>query len=255
MCEPDARDQPPNLPLEQRAALAEAAKGFGRLVLGIPAMLLLFSGAMSIRFLDRLGVPSYLVGVLLVAWGAGCLLRAGSLTPVFRGVARRLLGVTLLLFYFVPFVHWWGHRPFETFYTVNVLALVLCMTGLLLTVNQAGQALARAVGDAVFTLECRLCGWAVIALMTLPLLAYFLYAAVVSAQFDTNLFLEVTQMLQYDIPSWVHGAFLLPFTLTMMVAWKAKERGLGFALGTWHPPTPEETPQNTVVQREPGALE
>ena len=44
-----------------------------------------------------------------------------------------------------------------------------------------------------------------------------------SLRHSTSLYLEISQM-HYEIPVYVKALFLLPFTLTMAITWKAKER-------------------------------
>jgi hypothetical protein len=126
-----------------------------------------------------------------------------------------------------------------------MFVFLACLVCLLLLVNRLAEEVARVLGDTTFVAESRLCGWAVILLMVMPLMLYIAYAVQASARYSTHLYTEVAGLTR-EVPRWVHALFLLPFTLTMAISWKAQERSQarlreGISVAASRRP-PEETP-------------
>ncbi len=128
----------------------------------------------------------------------------------------------LLLMYFAPFYHWWDRMPHHTFFMANVLCLLASTAWTLYLVNQLAALAGLAADDDTFYIEAKLCGWAIVVLMVLPLAAVTLVAILTSVRYESSLYSAVIQV-QQDIPRWSYALFLLPFTLTMASTWKAKE--------------------------------
>lgn len=208
------------------AVWLDLAKGFNRLTLGIPLTLLLFVGILNINLPGNLSLPPYVFGVALILWGCVRLGRVRGLTPRWERRLRQATVACCLHLYFAPFVLWWTRMPYQTLLTLNMLALMACMAWMLLLANQLSFEVATHLEDTNFQAESRLWGWAVVILMLIPMQLFFAYAVRMSLRYETNLYLEMTQLLEQHIPSWTQAAFLLPFSLTVVTLWKTRERCL-----------------------------
>lgn len=202
--------------------LLQIARGFSCSFWGIPLSLLLFFGAVDVDIMERVRLPAYILGVLLVYIGFIFLHRSKPVTRRWKTWAGQGLILSFILVYFSPFVYWWSHRPFTGFYVGNMLALVACATWLMFSVNRLAAEVGMALQDRTFAIEADLCGWSTVGLMMIPLLittGLTLYYAGV-AQLD---WITEWVSVQSEMPVWLYFFFLIPITLTMTSAWKAKE--------------------------------
>jgi hypothetical protein len=227
---PDDRQPPP--PTGECAAVAippdallRAARGFSCVFWAIPIGLLLFSGALDIRVFPRLRVPAYVLGVFLAYCGAIYLQRAGALTPLWIRRVRALLFVLLLKVYLAPFVYWWRNVPGNPYYVANVALLMLVTAAGLFTVNRLGEEIGRVIRDRVFGVEARVAAWVALLLSIMPLLVFLAYSFPPLLRSDALVYVELMGV-PLSASKWTYLLALLPFTLTMAVAWKAKERCL-----------------------------
>ncbi len=205
--------------------LLRLARGFSRIFWGIPVSLLLFLDVLDIRLVHPVRLPTYVIGVLLVYWGFTAFQRAA---PVDRRWATLLRWGFFLLFmqiYFAPFVHWWRRYPASDYHLYNVIALLCCMMVTLLIINRLSGIVADRLGDRTFRLESNLCGFSVVMLMIVPLSTLVSYSIWGVIRFDTSFYVELLHTHQ-QLTRWMNALFLLPLTLTMLIAWKAKERCL-----------------------------
>jgi len=166
--------------------------------------------------------------LLQIARGFSCsfwgipLHRSKPVTRRWKTWARQGLTLSFILVYFSPFVYWWSHLPFTGYYVGNMLALVACATWLMFSVNRLAAETGMALQDRTFAIEADLCGWSTVGLMMIPLLITtgltLYYAGVARLDWITE-----WVSVQPDMPIWLYGFFLIPITLTMTSAWKAKE--------------------------------
>lgn len=205
--------------------LVKVARGFSCVFWGIPISLLMFFGTLDLGPFDRFRMPAYVLGVFVIYCGVLLFHRAGSLGDAWRRRIRQAVMVLLLEVYLAPFVYWWKQRPDEAYYAANVLALMLVTTWGLFLINRLAGDTGRALHNSSFFIETRLSGWIVLGCMAMPI-GYALVASAHSfLEFGDTGILSVP-FSQVDFPPWVFAVALLPFTLTMAIAWKAKEHCL-----------------------------
>jgi len=204
--------------------LVHIHRGFSRLVWSIPIGILLFTEALRIDWVSTLRLPSYVLAAVLCCGGLLPLARVTPPGPDWTRHTRNGAFCGVLLFYFAPFVYWWTYYPQSDHLTLNVFALLFTAAGLMLTINRIAEALAIALGDRVFLGEARLCVWLVLFFIVAPLGAYFLYALVASWRYEEPLHAFIAYTRTLPSAHWLWTLHLLPVTLTIAVAWKAKER-------------------------------
>ena len=209
--------------------LVQMARGFSCSFWGIPISLLLFFGAVDVDVMEKVRLPAYILGVLLVYVGFILLHRSRPVSSRWKSWARQGLLLSFVLVYFSPFVYWWERLPFAPFYIANMLVLVICATWLLLSVNRLASEIGRALGDRTFALEADLCGWCTVCLLGLPILLSlgFTIHSTGLAELD---WLTQWVTLNATLSRWVYIFILIPITLTMTSAWKAKESCMQAAL-------------------------
>lgn len=205
--------------------LLRVARGFNCVFWGIPLTLLLFFNAIRFPFWAAMPLPPYVLGVLVIYGGLILLHAAGRLTPRWAGLLRAGFAALFLHIYFAPFVCWWQRLPHVPFFLVNVICLFLCTMWLLLVINRLAGELACALDDTGFCLETEICGWSLILLLLLPFLAVFLFSLQAALRHQSDLHAELFQLVRL-VPRWALALCLVPFALSMAVAWKAKERCL-----------------------------
>lgn len=202
--------------------LLRLARAFSCVFWGILLGLLLFFNALRFHLWSFVPVPPYVVGVILVYVGAVLMYTTGKLTPRWSGRVRRLLVVLFLQVYFTPFVYWWQRQPTVNYYAVNLLGLLLSGLLVLLLTNQLAEEVALALHDPVFRVEAAVCGWAVILLLLLPFTAASVYAVAAAIRHGADLY-SLLLFIGRKVPRGVGFVLILPFTMTMASAWKAKE--------------------------------
>ena len=203
--------------------LLRSARGFTSLFWGIPMMLLLMSGAVSIQSFSYMRLPPYLIGVLIMYMGMMFLYRMSPPTPRWRRLVRQGILFSFLLVYFSPIVHWWLRRPDELFYLLNMFLLIVCVSWGLLVINLLAAELGRRMDDRAFLIEAQLCGWAAVTLVIGPALAIGTIAVIEMIRAKCGLY-EGVLYAYHAVPHWILALFLLPFTLTMASSWQAKRR-------------------------------
>lgn len=201
-------------------ALIGVARGFSCIFWGIPLSLLLFSGALDIRIFSFIRMPAYVLGIFVVYIGTVFLQRAGALSDTWNRRVRQLLFLLLIEVYLAPFVYWWRQMPQVLYFAANMAGLVICTTWVLFVANRLAGEVCRILRDNTFLIETQVSGWIAVGFMLTPL-AYALYTAIRVIFRPAG---EVFFVL--DMPLWIYALALLPFTFTMAVSWKMKERCL-----------------------------
>ena len=215
--------------------LIRATRGFSCIFWGIPLALLLFSGAGDLRVFPRLRMPAYVFGVFVIYCGLVYLQRTGPLSARWIQRVREAMFVLLLEVYLAPFVFWWKQMPQIPYYIANVLGLILCTTCGLFLINVLAGEIGRVLHDRTFLIESRISAWLCVAFMFIPVLGSLLDSLRATLQLETLLNLDFTDDL-FELPRWIYALSLLPFTLTMAIAWKAKERCLSVLKTSYHVP-------------------
>ena len=201
-------------------ALVRVARGFSCIFWGIPLSLLLYSGALDVRVFSYIRMPAYVFGIFVAYMGSVFLQRAGALSGMWTRRVRQLIFLLLVEVYLAPFVYWWRQMPHVPYFTANMAALVICTTWTLFVINRIAGEACKLLRDSTFLLETRVAGWLAVTFMLTPLF-YALYSAVRMYLQPDGVFFFVL-----ELPLWVYVLTLLPFTITMAVSWKMKERCL-----------------------------
>jgi hypothetical protein len=201
--------------------LMRIARGFTAVFWGMLLGLLLFSNAVSLHW-NRVPIPSYTLGVVLVFIGMLTLHTVTPFTRSWRKHVRTSLFVLLLHIYFAPFVYWWHRMPDVSYFLLNVMTLLFCSVWLLLLLNQLVLELSHTLDNDSLRLEAELCGWSVVILLLIPYVFFVVYPLLAAMRHHSSVFVELVQLMQ-RLPRWVLVFSLLPFTLTLAVCWKTKE--------------------------------
>jgi hypothetical protein len=201
-------------------ALIRVARGFSCIFWGIPLSLLLFSGALDIRLFAFVRMPAYVLGIFVAYIGTVFLQRAGPLSDMWTRRVRQLLFLLLAEIYLAPFVYWWRQMPQVPYFTANMLALVICTTWVLFVVNRLAGEVCKLLCDRTFLIETQVAGWLSVGFMLTPL-AHALYTSIRAV-----LQPDGPSVFVFELPLWIYALALLPFTITMAVSWKIKERCL-----------------------------
>ncbi len=203
--------------------LVRLSRGFSCIFWSIPLCLLLFTSTPDFTLSPKFRVPSFLLGLMVFYAGAFLLQHAGPLSERWGILVRRTLLMILLELYLAPFLYWWKRMPFQPYYMVNALLFFMILVWGLFLVHQLAGELARLLHSASLELETLLYRWVVLCFMAiLPLT--ILFEALRRAWQDEGPALPQLIHMALRLPRWTLIPLLLPFTITMSIAWKAKER-------------------------------
>ncbi len=217
--------------------LMRGARGFSCVFWGLPHSLLLYTGAVDIRLFPRVRVPAFVLGVFVIYCGLVFLQRIGPLTALWQKRVKAALFLLLLEVYLAPFLFWWRRMPYVPYYLANALVLLVCTAMGLFVLNKLGGEIARTLHDPALHAESQISAWLSAVLLLVPAAAALLRST--SYAFDSGAsLLQSILASPFQTPHWLNALAVLPFTLTMAIAWKAKERCLR-ALKTMPHPPPE----------------
>lgn len=200
------------------AAWLDAARGHLLIFWGLASGLVLFTGAMKFSVLEQSRIPPHLIGAALVAMGV-FVLRRGA--PESCRPPARLWAPAALMLYFVPFVAWWSDRPHVGFFIANLMAMAAATGWLLVGICRAAGQVGRARGYVDFAIEARVSEWLCGLLVAGPLAAMGALAVAGLLRNGTSFYAEWFAIL-YALPRWLFAGAILPFTIAMACAWRAR---------------------------------
>lgn len=166
-----------------------------------------------------LHLPLLAAAILICGWGAFVYHSTRPAHDVWHHrTSQSLLLITLAL-YFSPFLYWWTRNPGSYYFAINSLLFAMCISVFLLHMNTCSGFVAETLGDKLFLLETRLCGWIILLLVA----AYFTYTLIYLLIYQ---FTRGGTMFPYNImrSGWV--IMLVPFALTMGSLWKTRSHCL-----------------------------
>ena len=205
-------------------ALVRMVRGFGAVFWGLPVSLLLFFGAVEIHLVAQFKLPSCVLGLVVVYVGLVLLRFAGVQSRMWTRHGRIGLVSTFLLIYLGPFIYWFTYMPRSgLYYLLNMTLFFASVILLLFSVNRLAAEVGVETGDRDLMVESRLCAWSVILLMLLPTALTAVFSSYMAMKYESSLLAEM-RGVRRDTPVWIHIFFLVPLSLTMTSAWKAKER-------------------------------
>ena len=219
-----APDAEPSAPVSA-GVFARAMRGFSCVFWGIPLSVLLFAGAIDLRLPFTARAPAYVFGIFLVYCGVVYFQRTVLPVPRWESLVRELLFVLLIEVYLSPFVFWWRHMPHVPYYVANILILRLCTTWGLFILNHLAVDIARLLRDRLLAIEAQVCAWLALVIMLVPTGYALLQSVLAARSFGISLAPGEAIGGPHRL-GWVYAVALIPFTLTMMIAWTSKERCL-----------------------------
>jgi hypothetical protein len=194
--------------------LLRLSAGFGRVVLGIPICFLIFSNYMN---LPVPSVPAFACGLIMIFWGIGTLYTAKPVTATWDRKINTAFALAVLQLYFIPFLYWWLEVPTVVFYAMNVLAMAMTITWLLIVLNHLAAEFAGYCQDDYFKVESLLCAWLTMGLLVTLFAGITGYVIIHYVQ-------EGGQSLpRLRLYPWLMAVLIMPFTLTlasMFKCWK-----------------------------------
>lgn len=198
--------------------LLHAARGFLLCFWGAALGLLMLSGALRLRALEDSPLPPHLPGCLLVAAGVACLRRRD--TGPLRAPAHLWAPAGLAL-YFAPFVLWWRDAPYSGFLLVNAMAAAAAALWLLAAICREAGRTGLVLGVPAFAREAR---WAAVgcgALAGTVLAGLAAWTALRAGAAGTGLYAAWFEVL-FHLPEGTAVLAVLPFTVAMACAWRAR---------------------------------
>ena len=198
-------------------------KGFSRLFWGLVLTAVLFLSQVKIEFFSGLRLPAYFVGTILHCWGLMTLRRAGKISD--RWSFCLLLAILLALsqIYFFPFVYWWKNMPYIFFFTFNVGAMTVAVILSLYVVNIIVADFFRHLSLKGERLEAQIYAGSVIAFMAVPLIVAVVFSSISASRYQTMFLGEFFDLIR-RIPIWLYVIVTIPYSLTLAVLWKARDR-------------------------------
>ena len=177
------------------------------------------------------------VGVLATLLGSWRLYQVRSLGKAWHQRIRQVFALAMLLTYFCLFFYWWRRIPMSTYLLGNVLAFAATGIVYVISFNRVVAVLAAALGRKDMVFESRMFGSGNIGLLLLPfacIIAYVIGMAVLQRSdpvSELGFLLGRANLL-------VIVVLLLPFSLTLSLAWSCKDAVLRQLSALDHPHDP-----------------
>ena len=198
------------------------AKGFYFIFWGLLLMVL-----MGTQLLMLMGIPTFTelflgVGVLATLIGSWRLYQVHSLGERWHSRTRTVFALAGLLTYFCFFFYLWRRVPRSTYLLGNVLAFAA--TGILYVIafNRAVTAMATALGWRNMVLESQMLSLSNIGLLLLPFACVLAYLVGMIVLHKSSPLTELHALLGH-INLLIIIVLLLPFSLTLSLAWGCKD--------------------------------
>jgi len=162
------------------------------------------------------------VGVLATLIGSWRLYQVRSLGEPWHKRMRRTLAVAALLAYFCLFFYLWRRVPQNTYLLGNMLAFAATGIIYVIAFNRVVAALASALGRKDMALESRMFGSGNIGLLLVPFAGVVAYIIGMSVFRQSDPLTEFRFLLSHANLV-VIILLLLPFSLTLSLAWSCKD--------------------------------
>jgi len=198
------------------------AQGFYLIFWGL--LVTLLTGA---QLLIQVGGPTFTEwflggGVLATLIGSRRLYQVRSAGERWRKRARAVFALAVLLTYFCLFFYLWRRVPASTYLMGNALAFAATGILYLVAFNHAMAALATALGRPNMALESHLLSASNIGLLLLPFACVIAYVASMSILHGGEPLAELQSLLGHANLLLI-VVLLLPFSLTLSLAWSCKD--------------------------------
>jgi hypothetical protein len=223
---PPRVDNPPplgNLALQVSAGdFVRLAQGFYFIFWGL-LLTVLTAAQLLLLIGNHFLADSFLgAGVLAVLVGSWRLYQVRSLGEHWRNRTRMLLTLAALLNYFCICFWFWQRAPDSVYLLGNALAFVAIGIFYMIEFNRAIAALASALGHPEMALESRVLGAGNAVLLLLPFVCVIAYLIGMVTIRHGNPFVELQSLLD-RVSLVIVLLLLLPFSLTLSLAWGCKD--------------------------------
>lgn len=181
----------------------------------------------SRQSLEHLYFGFFCAALGIICVGAIKLVRVEGVGSRWRKRARACVVTSVLLLYFSPFLYWWKALPENSYYTLNLFAMILAVVAFLSALNLLCIELGHFTGDRSLVAESRVFLGLTAFVLALPAAWAFGFAAMRSLQADSseNLGLEFVNLFRLHATLRL-GLFIilfLPISLTLANLWRVKE--------------------------------
>lgn len=174
-------------------------------------------------------------GLIAVLVGAVQMQRVHGLGPSWRGRARWFLISVLATAYLFPFFHFWRHLPRNLYLCGHGLAFFVTFILVMMMLAWTLHALAATLRRKMLAWQAMLSIGTLMLVQGVPFLLLASELFILAQRGDDPLIL-LQLFLSSIHPLWI-SAWLLPFTLTLSLAWEAKEIVLVQLLETGNNPS------------------
>jgi hypothetical protein len=174
------------------------------------------------------------VGVVSTMIGSWRLYQVRSLGETWRSRMRWTLSLAALMTYFCVFFYLWRRAPESTYLLGNVLAFAATGIAYVIVFNRAVAALAAVLGRQDMVFESRVFGSGNVGLLLLPFAGIIVYILAM-AIFQKSDPLAEFRFLLGRANLLIIILLLLPFSLTLSLAWSCKDAVLRQLSNLDHP--------------------
>lgn len=217
------------------------AQGFYFIFWGL--LLTVLTGAQLLMLIDMPPfAESFLgVGVLATAIGSWRLYQVRSLGELWRQRIRQTFVLAILMAYFCVFFYLWRRVQDSTFLLGNVLVFAAIGIMYVIAFNRVVGVLAGALGRKDMVFESRMFGTGNIGLLLLPFACIIAYIIGMAMLQRTDPVSELRFLLS-RANLLIIIVLLLPFSLTLSLAWSCKDAVLRQLYTLDHPPDSRADP-------------
>lgn len=198
-------------------------KGFSRVFWGLALTAVLFLSQVNLEFFSGFRVPAYFIGTALHCWGLMTLRNAGKVSAGWRFCLGLAILLALAQIYFSPFVYWFKKMPYVYCFVGNVGALAAAVILSLYVINMIVADFFRRESLKGERLEAQIYAGTVIVFMAVPLVVAVVFSGISAARYET-MFLDELMEAVRRIPVWLYVIVTIPYSLTLAVLWKARDR-------------------------------
>ena len=164
-------------------------------------------------------------GVLATLVGSWRLYQARSVGQDWRKRAGWTLVLAMLMTYFCVFFYMWRHMPANVYLLANALAFLGSSIIYMILLSRAVAALATVLGRRELLLESRLFSASNVGFLLVPFAGTLIYVGIMSKLRQSDVLFEFQYLLARSNLI-VVILLLLPFSLTLSLAWVAKDATL-----------------------------
>ena len=215
------------------------AQGFYFILLGLLLTVLMGAQLLILSEIPTFAEPFLGLGVLVTTIGSWRLYQVRSLGITWRRRTRLMLFLAALMVYFSLFVYLWRRAPESDYLLTNVFAFAGASILYVIAFNRVVAVLAGILKRKDMVLESRVFGTGNIGLLLLPFACTIVYIILRTALLKDTLLNELRFVLNHA-NLLVIIVLLLPFSLTLSLAWSCKDAVLR-QLSSLDPPDDYDT--------------